>query len=80
MTELRKEKVREAVREAYGRLAQADACGCGCAPSSCCDTGQSTTVEDIAVGLGYTRDDVTDIDLALEHFKKTDEWKRGTTF
>jgi pSer/pThr/pTyr-binding forkhead associated (FHA) protein len=30
--------------------------------------------------IRYTRDDVTDIDLALENFKKTDEWKRGTTF
>ena len=30
--------------------------------------------------IRYTEDDVTDIDLALEHFKKTDEWKRGTTF
>lgn len=30
--------------------------------------------------IRYTQDDVTDIDLALEHFKKTDEWKRGTTF
>ena len=30
--------------------------------------------------IRYTEDDVTDIDLALESFKKTDEWKRGTTF
>ena len=30
--------------------------------------------------IRYTEDDVTDIDLALEHYKKTDEWKRGTTF
>ncbi len=30
--------------------------------------------------IRYTEDDVTDIDLALDHFKKTDEWKRGTTF
>ena len=30
--------------------------------------------------IRYTEDDVTDIDLALDHFKKTDEWKRGTPF
>ena len=30
--------------------------------------------------IRYTEDDVTAIDLALENFKKTDEWKRGTTF
>ena len=28
--------------------------------------------------LRYTRDDVTDIDLAIEQYKKRDEWKRGT--
>jgi pSer/pThr/pTyr-binding forkhead associated (FHA) protein len=30
--------------------------------------------------IRYTEDDVTDIDLALDKYKKTDEWKRGTTF
>ena len=30
--------------------------------------------------IRYTQDDVTDIDLALENFRKTDEWKRGTAF
>jgi pSer/pThr/pTyr-binding forkhead associated (FHA) protein len=30
--------------------------------------------------IRYTADDVTDIDLALDNYKKTDEWKRGTTF
>ena len=30
--------------------------------------------------LRYTRDDVTDIDLAIEQFRKKDEWKRGTSF
>jgi pSer/pThr/pTyr-binding forkhead associated (FHA) protein len=30
--------------------------------------------------IRYTEDDVTDIDLALDSYKKTDEWKRGTTF
>ena len=30
--------------------------------------------------LRYTEDNVTDIDLALGDYKKTDEWKRGTTF
>ena len=28
--------------------------------------------------LRYTRDDVTDIDLAIEQYRKRDEWKRGT--
>jgi pSer/pThr/pTyr-binding forkhead associated (FHA) protein len=30
--------------------------------------------------LRYTRDDVDDIDLAMEQYRKKDEWKRGTTF
>jgi pSer/pThr/pTyr-binding forkhead associated (FHA) protein len=30
--------------------------------------------------LRYTRDDVDDIDLAMEQYRKRDEWKRGTTF
>jgi len=28
--------------------------------------------------LRYTRDDVTDSDLAIEQYRKRDEWKRGT--
>lgn len=30
--------------------------------------------------IRYSEDDLTDIDLALENYKKKDEWKRGTTF
>jgi pSer/pThr/pTyr-binding forkhead associated (FHA) protein len=29
--------------------------------------------------LRYTQDDVTDVDAALEQYRKRDEWKRGTT-
>jgi pSer/pThr/pTyr-binding forkhead associated (FHA) protein len=30
--------------------------------------------------LRYTRDDVTDIDLAIEQYRQKDEWKRGTSY
>ncbi len=30
--------------------------------------------------LRYTRDDVDDIDMAIEQYRKKDEWKRGTSF
>jgi pSer/pThr/pTyr-binding forkhead associated (FHA) protein len=30
--------------------------------------------------LRFTHDDVTDIDQALEQYRKKDEWKRGTSF
>jgi len=53
------DQVRQAVRESYGRVAEADAAGCGCAPSGCCGSGNSPTPEDIAVGLGYSSDDVS---------------------
>ncbi len=30
--------------------------------------------------LRYTRDDVTDVDLAIEQYRQKDEWKRGTSY
>jgi pSer/pThr/pTyr-binding forkhead associated (FHA) protein len=30
--------------------------------------------------LRYTRDEVDDIDMAIEQYRKKDEWKRGTSF
>ena len=30
--------------------------------------------------LRFTHDEVTDIDVALEQYRKKDEWKRGTSF
>jgi pSer/pThr/pTyr-binding forkhead associated (FHA) protein len=30
--------------------------------------------------LRYTHDDVDDIDMAIEQYRKKDEWKRGTSF
>jgi pSer/pThr/pTyr-binding forkhead associated (FHA) protein len=30
--------------------------------------------------LRYTQDEVDDIDMAIEQYRKKDEWKRGTSF
>jgi SAM-dependent methyltransferase len=57
MQETRKNEIRKGVRRVYGEIAEAGAAGCGC---SCgCGTGDNPTAEDIAVRLGYSRDDVS---------------------
>lgn len=43
------ERIREAVREGYGRIANSD--GCGCASSSCCGSGSAAQV---AQTVGYS--------------------------
>jgi AhpD family alkylhydroperoxidase len=46
----RKEQIREAVRDGYGKIAKSGS-GCGCGPASCCGSG---TAEQVAKGVGYS--------------------------
>jgi SAM-dependent methyltransferase len=61
MTHENFDTIRQAVRERYGQIAQAGTAGCGCAPTSCCDTSDTTTPEVTALGLGYSSDDVSTV-------------------
>jgi arsenite methyltransferase len=45
-----KEKIREAVRDGYGKIAKSGS-GCGCSSKSCCGSG---TAEQVARGVGYS--------------------------
>ncbi|MHC4591184.1 MAG: arsenite methyltransferase [Planctomycetota bacterium] len=59
MRRSKNDEVRKTVRETYGRTAEADGSGCGCGPSPCCGSGEAPSVEDIAVRLGYSREDAS---------------------
>ena len=59
MTHESPDAIRQAVRARYGTIAQADTVGCGCRPTSCCNTSGSATPEATALGLGYTPEDVS---------------------
>src|SRR5919108_1088747 len=61
MTHESPDAIRQAVRERYGTIAQADTVGCGCQPTSCCSTAGSTTPDSMALGLGYTPEDVSTV-------------------
>jgi len=45
-----KEKIRESVREGYGKIARSGS-GCGCGPASCCGSGAA---EQVAKSVGYS--------------------------
>jgi len=55
------DQIRQAVLKRYGEIAKAGAAGCGCTPSSCCDSGNNPTAEDISTRLGYSDDDVSTV-------------------
>ncbi len=52
------EKIRSAVREAYGKIAAAELSGCGCTAASCCGTPNEESAADISLALGYSGEDV----------------------
>lgn len=56
MQNMRHDEIRQAVRQNYGQVAQAES-ACGCAPS-CCDSGSQTNAKVASVGLGYSQQDV----------------------
>jgi len=51
------DKIRQTVRRTYGSIAKDGGAGCGCG----CGQGSNPTAEDIAVGLGYSGEDVTGV-------------------
>ena len=52
-----KKEIRQAVRSSYGDIAKSDASTCGCD----CGTGDNPTAQDVSVGLGYSREDVSSV-------------------
>jgi SAM-dependent methyltransferase len=58
METLEQDKIRHAVRQNYGKVATATGGGCGCSPSSCCGTVEDTSAAALALGLGYSAEDV----------------------
>jgi hypothetical protein len=60
MNELTNDNIRKAVRERYGKVAEADNSGCGCSTTSCCDDSvfdaKSKSME-----LGYSSSDVNEV-------------------
>jgi SAM-dependent methyltransferase len=53
------ERIRQAVRENYGQIAQSGG-GCGCGPSSCCSTSTPVPVAaDHSTRLGYSPEELT---------------------
>lgn len=51
------DRIRDAVRQNYGRVATSDSSGCGCSSSSCC--GPSGPVcESASLAVGYSHEDV----------------------
>lgn len=58
MDKQKNDEIRSAVRENYGKVAVSGGAGCGCSSSSCCGAPNDAKAEDIAVGLGYSGEDV----------------------
>jgi arsenite methyltransferase len=59
MAKFSNDEIRSAVRENYKKVAESANVGCGCSPTSCCGSPGEVTAEDIALGLGYSGDDLT---------------------
>lgn len=58
MTDLTNDEVRQAVRKTYGDIAESGSAGyCGGSPSCCGEAGTSS-VQDISVKMGYSKDDI----------------------
>ena len=54
-------EIRKAVRKNYGKVAESDKAGCGCAPSTCCQSGNTINAEDVSVALGYSNTDISSV-------------------
>lgn len=59
MSVLKNDKIRVAVRENYGKVAISKNVGCGCSPSSCCET--PTNSDDVSVILGYSEENISSV-------------------
>ena len=58
MDPMKKNKIRQAVRINYGKVAQAGSSGC-CPSSSCCTQGGASPADTISVQLGYSKEEVS---------------------
>jgi arsenite methyltransferase len=58
MKKIKNDKVREAVRNNYGAVAQAGNSGC-CPTSSCCSPGGASSADTVSVRLGYSNEEVS---------------------
>ena len=56
-----KEKIIDAVRENYAKIAEKEGGDCGCNPSSCCGTETVQNVTDVSVNLGYSTEDLQNL-------------------
>ena len=57
MNKKESEKIRQNVRDNYGKIAQQPTCGC-CGPSSCCNPAASSDAGQLAAELGYSPQDI----------------------
>jgi SAM-dependent methyltransferase len=58
MDPMKKDKIRQAVRINYGKVAQAGSSGC-CPTSSCCSPGGASPADAVSVQLGYSKEEVS---------------------
>jgi len=62
MGDVKSNDIRTAVREKYGKVAEARGSGCGCGPSpsnSCCGSEGLPSARDLSVAAGYSDNDVS---------------------
>jgi SAM-dependent methyltransferase len=60
MTQSGNDKIREAVREQYGKVAESGNAGCGCSATACCDES-GPDAKTTSVELGYSNADVNEV-------------------
>jgi len=61
MKNCKDDKVRQAVRKVYGDIAESDRSGCCSPASTCCDSGNKSTVKDISARLGYSNEELSSV-------------------
>ncbi|MGM0787352.1 MAG: arsenite methyltransferase [Thermodesulfobacteriota bacterium] len=61
MRKQKNEEIRSSVRQSYGKVAASGLSGCGCSTPGCCGTSNDIKSSDIAVGLGYSREDIASV-------------------
>jgi SAM-dependent methyltransferase len=59
MNQLKNDEIRQVVLENYTSVAESDGKGCGCASTSSCGTASDVSAVDVAVTLGYSREQVS---------------------
>jgi len=60
MNQINNDKIRHAVREQYGKVAESDHSGCGCSTTSCCGDS-ATNAQATSIAMGYSDREVIDI-------------------